>query len=125
MENSVKKVAIISHVPTEDQGVWVTLPEELKKIWGDIPPYGDEAEVLEKIKPILDWLDEMNPEILWVQGEMTAVSLIWAWCRKHHATTRVVVATTKRDTISTTLPDGSVVKKAVFKHCLFRQISLT
>lgn len=116
------KVAIISHVPTTEQGDWILVPEELKNIWGNIPPYGDTSKVEEYLGPILDWLYMVQPDTIWCQGEMTAVAVIWRWARNHGV--KAVVATTERTAVETTEPDGSVIKRAVFKHCQFREIPL-
>ena len=116
------KAAILNHLPTSDQGEWITLPPELKTVWGSIPPHAEAEEVATYIKALINWLDAIQPNVVWCQGELTATAVVWEWCRLNGA--RAVVATTMRDTIETTEPDGSVVKKAVFKHCRFREVPL-
>jgi hypothetical protein len=121
--NSPKKVAIINHNPSQNQGEeWITIPKELAMIWGSIPPHGDLRDVKSHVWPILNWLDAIKPDTIWVQGEMTAVAVIWGWARDHGC--KAVVATTERCSVEVTEPDGSVKKTAVFKHCRFREVPL-
>ena len=120
--SSSSKVAIISHTPTQEQGSWVELTPDLKKVWINIPPQGGEEEVFNHLRPILNWLSENTPGTIWCQGEMTAVAVIWDWARNNGC--KAVVATTERCSVETTEPDGSVVKRAVFKHCRFREVPL-
>lgn len=129
----MKKCAIImSHNATEaqikdlrvnfDAEVVVVAPADIKSAWGQIDPNLDTNGVWASLQPILEWLAAVRPDYVWCQGEMTAVAVIWQWCRT--SGTIPLVATTRRVVEEVTSPNGEVTKTAVFKHVRFRDIPL-
>jgi len=122
-----KLYLIFNHVMTPEQeadafeyfGVSeiVPLPDDLKPIWGNIPP--DVLSLGEYLEPIFDWVRSFEPKsIVLVQGEAGATfEVVNLAITLGHAP---VYATTKREVVEEHLPDGSVQKRAVFRHVRFR-----
>ena len=130
----MKAFIILNHKPNQEQledlkrmGVEeiVRLPEELKKIWADIDPAAE--DVIDQIRPILSWLEGEikkakkagEEAVVWVQGEPTATEAVVLFSVAIGA--KPIMATSRRESVETTAPDGSVVKTSVFRHVRFRE----
>ncbi|REJ16216.1 MAG: hypothetical protein C6W57_08900 [Caldibacillus debilis] len=125
----MKMFVIMSHVLTEDQvkqiyklfsiKTIVYLPENLKKIWMEIPAEGKWKK--EWIKDITFWLSdqlEIGDKVI-VQGEPGACFFLVAWLQQKGI--EVYYATTERNIVEQKNEDGSVILKRIFKHVTFRQ----
>lgn len=124
---------VTSHVMTETQiadakaslGIEeaVNMSDDLKKIWGQVPPTADTVGVKGHIQPVLDWLDaQVNPgDYCMVAGSRTAVAFVDLQVRsKAH----VVESCTERKVREVQNPDGTVTKTAVFEHIRYRIVPM-
>jgi len=121
----MKTVVLLNHSLTEEQksdlgGTIFELPPELKKVWGEIPPDVPRFDVTKHLEPILSWITEKNPDRIVCQGDYTAFTLILKRCWLTGMP--LLVATSKRETAEEVAADGSVVKKAIFRHIQFREV---
>jgi len=121
----MKTCVILNHQLTAEQknelgGEIVEMPAELKKLWGTIPPDVPRFEVGKYLQPLWDWLEKEYPDRVVGQGEATAFALLLMRCCVFN--TPLLVATSRRETVEEVMPDGSVVKKAIFKHVQFREV---
>ncbi len=130
----MKAFIILNHKPNQEQledlkrmGVEeiVRLPEELKKIWADIDPAAE--DVIGQIRPILSWLEGEikkakkagEEAVVWVQGEPAATEAVVLFSVALGA--KPIMATSRRESVETPAPDGSVTKTSVFRHVRFRE----
>ena len=123
---------------------FIELPDELKTKFGQVPCGEDEGILWDLADEIKDWVfEKSSPKISdWVhcQGEFSAEGLDDDLCPVRvllqgelglvgrllrlleEAGIPCFYATTRRESVETTQPDGSVVKTNVFKHAGFRRI---
>jgi len=108
---------------------FIELPPELKKIWGNIPVDGDIEDVKNHLSPVIEWLNNhelvnsktyMGLKYALVAGAFSATSIMIEVCQALGI--GILEATTKREVVEETLPDGTVKKTAVFKFVQFREI---
>ena len=119
---------ILNHDLTQDQreeleerfGEVVELGAEEKALWSQIPSEGDHVEVQKHIWPILMKMQEYDAVVC--QGEFTAFVAVFTLCQTIQK--NIFVACSKRETVETTDEDGSIIKKAVFKHVQFRRVPM-
>ena len=120
---------ILNHDLTPEQltelrnpgGQIVVLPPELRPLWGQVPAEGSYGEVKQHLLPVLDWLYAIKADTVVCQGDFTAFAVLLRTCEEHSIS--LLVATSRRDSVEETLPDGSVVKKNVFRHVQFRRVA--
>lgn len=96
----------------------VPLPDELKTLWGNIPP---EAEQLD-LEPLETWLNTESHygDYVLIQGDMGACYHMVEWCMLRGL--QPIYATSERKV--TEITDGDqVIKQAVFEHVRFRHYS--
>lgn len=100
----------------------VNLPEELKKIWGQVPPV-DTNEVKVRLQPVLDWLEQQVSvgDFCMVAGSRTAVAFVDLQIRSKAA---AVESCTERKVQEVQNPDGTVSKTAIFEHIRFRVVPM-
>ena len=120
---------LFSHTLTDEQAAdarqalgvteCVALPPDLQAIWSDVPP---EIEyIADHLQPVLHWLmQHAQPgDALLIQGDVGAVYLTVKWALQRRLIP--VYATTRREVVETTLPDGSIQKQSRFQHVRFRR----
>ncbi|MFA7578219.1 MAG: CRISPR-associated protein Csx20 [Candidatus Muiribacteriota bacterium] len=123
----MKIINIFSHKLTEEQvsylnktGVFnhIYLPENLQKIWSNIPPEKPEINTL--IKPILEWIEKNSEkdDLILVQGDFGATYITVNFCFKKGLIP--VYATTERKAIEKNI-DGKIVIERIFSHVIFRK----
>ena len=98
---------------------FITLPENLKKLWMNIPPEKDlSQDIISKIK---SWIlaNANKGDFILVQGEFGISFYIVNFCFKQKFIP--VYATTKRISQETKKKDGSIKKINIFKHVQFRR----
>lgn len=101
---------------------FVYLPENLQKIWSNIPPEGSLD-----MSPFLIYFQEMklsSPDIVLVSGDFGA-TVFMVDRIQNQFNCRAVYATTAREVVEKTLPDGSIKKESVFKFVQFRKFTQT
>lgn len=100
----------------------VNLPEELKKIWGQVPPV-DTNEVKVRLQPVLDWLEQQVSvgDFCMVAGSRTAVAFVDLQIRSKAT---AVESCTERKVQEVQNPDGTVSKTAIFEHIRFRVVPM-
>jgi len=120
---------LFSHTLTDEQesdarqtlGVteFLALPPSLQAFWSDVPP--EAAHIADHLQPLLHWLAQQaqRNDVLLIQGDFGAVYLVVTWALQRRLIP--VYATTRRDVITTTLPDGSIQKQSRFQHVRFRR----
>lgn len=126
----MRNVAILlSHQPMPEQlaqlekewsvGRIVPLPDEFRPLWTSVQPDGPFPN--EAFAPLLAWLEQSTAEsdLVWVQGEFGATFLVASWCIAHRRIP--VYATTRRESEDHVQPDGSVIRRQVFRHVRFRE----
>ena len=101
---------------------FVELPENLKNSWGSIDPNADEFEVYNSVEPIIDFVAKEKPAGIMLAGEITAVISIFGELIHNQPEIEILVATTRRESVESVQPDGSVRKTNVFKHVRFREL---
>lgn len=119
-QEPLKTAVILSHNLTEEQvqylgGEVIELPQDLKKVWGQVPAEGDYEEVKVHLNPIFNWIRSLDLNQIVCQGEFSAFAHVLEWGLP------VLVATSRRETVETVV-DGVSTKTAVFKHVRFRRI---
>lgn len=102
----------------------ISLPPELKTLWANIPPEADDVQVCAHVQPIINWarskdIGLLPSDIIIIGGELVATLAVIAGMDKDILP---VCATTRRESVEKTMPDGSVQKTNVFRHVRFRQI---
>ena len=119
---------ILNHELTADQREELTerfgeveeLTSQHRNLWGQVPAEGDHLEVQKHIWPIL--LKTQDHDAVVCQGEFTAFCSVFTLCQTLQK--NVFVACSKRETVETTGEDGSITKKAVFRHVQFRRVPM-
>lgn len=96
----------------------IYLPEQLKEIWGNIPPQGEWD--FRWLKPIKKWLGKELKEgdRLIVQGEFGATYSLVSWLQKQGFS--VYYATSERRVVETVQGD-QVLTQRIFEHVNFRE----
>ena len=119
-----KFIILTSHKLVEEQIVdaqtrygvkqFVYLPEELQKLWSNVPADLDSLENYSK--PLKSWLVTLSKQgdVVMIQGDFGLSYNLIDYAKRLGLIT--VYATTKRDSIE---KDG--VKISVFKHIMFRE----
>jgi len=98
------------------------LPDNLKKLWSNIPPEFNCQQVKEHLKPIFEWIDNNSKNaVILTAGDFCAVLLVLQHAIKTNI--KVVQSTTKRESVEMKNEDGTVIKKSVFKHVQFRELN--
>ena len=119
---------ILNHDLTQDQreeleerfGEIVELNAEEKALWSQIPSEGGHLGVNKHIWPILLKIKKYDAVVC--QGEFTAFVVVFTSCQTLQK--NIFVACSKRETVETIDEDGSIIKKAVFKHVQFRRVPM-
>ena len=130
-----KMVVIMSHSLTEEQRVdarenlgiteFIELSTELKKLWSNIPPELDMVGTRDYLEPIIDWCfylrkkEEPSELVFLVHGQPGAQTIVVNIMSDYIGL--CYYATTKRVSIETAKPDGTVEKSSTFKHVRFVQ----
>lgn len=104
----------------------ITLPSELKTLWANIPPEADDMQVCMHVQPVINWarskdIGLLPGDMIIIGGELVATLAVIAGMDKDILP---VCATTRRESVEKTMPDGSVQKTNVFRHVRFRQIPI-
>lgn len=104
----------------------ITLPPELKTLWANVPPEADDIQVFNHVQPISNWarskdIGLLPGDMIIIGGELVATLAVIAGMDKDIL---FVCATTRRESVEKTMPDGSVQKTNVFRHVRFRQIPI-
>lgn len=104
----------------------ISLPPELKTLWANIPPEADDVQVFNHVQPISNWarskdIGLLSGDMIIIGGELVALLAVIAGVDKDILP---VCATTRRESVEKTMPDGSVQKTNVFRHVRFRQIPI-
>ena len=127
-----KAVIILNHSLTREQiedlqknwGVAqiVQLPEEFRKLWGNIPPELDEEGLKDYLKPLLDFLQKelKKEDVVVIQGDFGATYFVVSFL-KERGVTSCLYATTKRIVTEKREPSGEVRTIRTFKHVRFRR----
>ncbi len=99
----------------------VEMPAELKARWANIPTTEGVVGIWDYLGPIRSWLEDRfhelvdGPAVVLIQGEFVATYNMVAWLG-NFGRVLPIAAVSRRDVIETTEPDGSVVKKTIFRH---------
>jgi len=104
----------------------ISLPPELKTLWANIPPEADDIQVCAHVQPIINWarsrdIGLLSGDMIIIGGELVATLAVIAGMDKDILP---ICATTRRESVEKTMPDGSVQKTNVFRHVRFRQIPI-
>jgi len=123
-----KMFLLFSHTLTNEQiedakkslgvGEFVSLSDDLQKLWSNIPP--DITDLDSYLKPIKNWLQNRvsKEDYVLIQGDFGATCKMVAFVKEIEA--KAVYATTKRD-VQEKKVDGKIIKTSVFKHIIFRE----
>jgi hypothetical protein len=124
-----KLFLLFSHTLTPEQATdaknslgvenFMNLPENLKTLWGNVPPDVD-LDFDKYLQPIKDFLvqEAKEQDIILVQGDFGATFQVVDFCKKQQFIP--IYATTERVAIEQLQADGSVILQKVFKHKAFR-----
>ena len=96
---------------------FVTLSDELQKLWSNVP--SDLDDVSDYLEPLKAYLKEnsSSDDLVLVQGDFGATYHMVSFVKSLGM--RAIHATTKRDVIEKVI-DDKIVKTSVFKHIRFR-----
>ena len=120
---------IFNHSMTQDQiqdakqslGVnnIIEMPEELKKVWSQIPPAP--ASINNILDPIKEWLaSSAKPlDYVLIQGDFGASYLLIQFALSHDLIP--LYSTTARQAVESMQPDGRMKVEHLFKHQIFRK----
>jgi len=132
-----KFINVTSHSLTQDQrndainefGVteFVEMPDNIKKLWGNVPPDLDDSGLDDHLQPLIAWLDDylvepdgsLSGNVFMIQGDYGATFKVVNIVRGLESIP--VYATTQRSTEEVKQPDGSIQVKRTFKHVRFRK----
>ncbi len=125
----MRMLLLLNHVLTESQikdaekswnvREFIYPDENIKKTWMKINPDGD--EISSQLRKVVDWLDTASEsgDLVLVQGEYGAAFYIVDYCFK---TGRLpLYATSERKYVEQVLKDGSIERKHIFRHVIFRR----
>jgi len=123
-----KMILLFSHKLSEEQILdaksnycienFIYLPENLQKIWSNIPPDIESLEnTLNLIKEFVHKNSSKNDLVL-IQGDFGASFMMVNYCKSLELVT--VYATTKR-IVNDYIENGQNIKKTIFKHRRFRE----
>ena len=127
MSKSKKLFLLFSHTLTTTQiadakstfaiDEFVTLSDELQKLWSNVP--SDIDDVSDYLKPLKAYLKEKSSseDVVLVQGDFGATYHMVNFVKSLGM--KAIHATTKRDVIEKVI-DDKIVKTSVFKHVRFR-----
>lgn len=133
-----KALVVLNHPLSQEQiedmsSTWgvnsdaiIILPPELKNLWANIPPEADDIQVCMHVQPLVNWarsrdIGLLPGDMIIIGGELIATLAVIAGMDKDILP---VCATTRRESVEKTMPDGSVQKTNVFRHVRFRQIPI-
>jgi len=96
-----------------------SLPEDLQRIWSDIPP--DVEEIVPDLDPIREWLStKSHPgDYVLIQGDFGATYLMVRFAFEKNLIP--IYSTSYREALEEHQPDGSIVLTHHFRHRRFRQ----
>ena len=94
-------------------------PEQIQKIWANINPEGDLD--INPLNEVINWLKSsmVKNDYICIQGEFGAAFYIVEFCYTNDFIP--LYATSKRIYEEKQSPDGSVIRKHIFKHIGFRK----
>lgn len=125
----MKKIFLLfSHTLTTDQekdlkehhGIeeMIYLPSNLQDIWSNVDPEIIEDE---KLQEVLDYVisNSKKKDYVLIQGEWGFVYKSIDFFKENKRVP--IYSTTKRDVVETTQPDGTIIKKSIFKHIKYKK----
>ncbi|MEE4357131.1 MAG: CRISPR-associated protein Csx20 [Desulfococcaceae bacterium] len=97
----------------------VTMPEDIKKIWGNVPP--ELAEIGPRLEPVRQWLSEhaRAGDYVLIQGDFGACWLMVKYAFESGLIP--VYSTTAREAEEQNSPDGTIKLTHHFRHQRFRK----
>lgn len=123
-----KMFLFFSHKLTEEQIIsakkdlncneFIYLPEDLQKLWSNISAYEQNYKYLEKFKEFILKNYNENDYIL-IQGEWGYTYQLVNFCKGIKIIP--IFSTTERNATETINKDGSISKKSIFKHVLYKK----
>jgi len=96
-----------------------TLPEELQRLWSNIPPKGMlDNQLLEKF---VTWLSRnaKKGDFILIQGEFGMTFALVDWCLKNNFIP--IYSTTERVFTQEKTYDNKIMNKHIYKHVNFRK----
>ena len=96
---------------------YIYLPENLQKIWSNIPP--ELQNISSYLEPIEKWLKtnvNVNDYVL-IHGEFGSTYMMVNTTKTFGA--YPIYSTTSRESVDTITKDG-IQKQSIFKHCIYR-----
>ena len=124
----MKMFLLFSHSLTDEQikdGIenlkvtkFISLPENLQKIWSNIPP--DIENISNYLSPIMDFLEKnaKSNDYILIQGDFGATYIMVNWAFERGLIP--VYATTKR-IVKEINKNGKIITIREFFHCRFRK----
>lgn len=99
--------------------------DELRNKWANIQPELSTKELKEYLKDIEAWIDlkSFKCDGAIIVGEQTASLIMQNHFLLDFDDTVLLFATTKREVVEEKQDDGSIVKKSIFKHIRFREVT--
>ncbi|QTA92064.1 CRISPR-associated protein Csx20 [Desulfonema magnum] len=100
-------------------GEIITLPSDLKELWGQIPPHL--PELGDYLEPVRDWLAfrAKKGDYVLIQGDFGACFIMVSFAFEKGLIP--VYATTKREALEVHQEDGTVKMTHQFRHQIFRK----
>jgi hypothetical protein len=98
---------------------FISLPRDLQELWGNIPTKNE--SISSYLSPLKSWLKEnaSKNDFILIQGDFGATYIMVNYCFSQGL--QPVYATTKREVVERSLPDGTVKTERLFKHQIFRR----
>jgi len=123
-----KLILLFSHQLSEKQkedadksfgiNTFVNLPENLQKLWSDIPP--TEPDIVKHLSKVKQWLvdNSTSGDYVLIQGDFGATYYFVRVALNNNLIP--VYSTTQRVHEETIAPNGDIVAKKVFSHIMYR-----
>lgn len=128
MTKKPKLHLLFNHTLTQEQSsdaktsllcdVIVSLPQELQGLWSSVPP--DLKSLKKYLKPIKEYMDAnvKKDDFVLVQGDFGATYMMVDFVKSLGA--KPIYATTSRDVVEVEEGD-KIIKKSIFRHKQFRE----
>lgn len=123
-----KMFLFFSHKLTEEQIIsakkdlncseFIYLPEDLQKLWSNISAYEPNYKHLEKFKEFI-LKNYSDSDYVLIQGEWGYTFQLVKFCKEIGVIP--VFSTTERNVTETINNDGSISKKSIFRHILYKK----
>lgn len=95
---------------------------ELQKMVSNVDPEATPQHIMVLAQNLINEASKANATHFYMAGEPALFLYSTLFANKYGL--KVVQSTTKRESVETTKPDGTVIKTAIFKHVQWRELKI-